>query len=165
MVWQNRVMNKCHKCGSKGSQQKVGKTASGSQRYKRTASCKKYTPCAQTAGYDESVRQQAVRRYLEGMGFRRIGRLSGVHPTSVMNWVNDRAEATPAAPVSEAVETVEMDELYTFIGEKKFASTSSPLSTEPLRHRLAGRLSAHRYRSARDLDRLCAGYALLQRPL
>ena len=117
-------MNECHKCGSKSTQQKVGKTAAGSQRYKCTACGKKYTPSAQRAGYDESVRQQAVRMYLEGMGFRRIGRLLGVHHTSVINWVNAQAQATPDAPVPEVVETVEMDELYTFIGEKKTASTS-----------------------------------------
>lgn len=63
--------------------------------------------------------------YLEGLGFRRIGRLLGVDHVSVMNWVNARAETiTDTPPVPEQVDTVEMDELYTFIGSKKTESTS-----------------------------------------
>ena len=54
--------------------------------------------------------------YLDGMNFRRIGRLLGVHHTSVMNWVNAYAEEVDEAPVPDQVETVEMDEIFTFIG-------------------------------------------------
>jgi len=41
-----------------------------------------------------------------------------------MNWVKSYAEKLPAAPVPAAAYTVEMDELYTFIEEKKTGSTS-----------------------------------------
>ena len=62
--------------------------------------------------------------YLDGLNFRRIGRLLGVHHTSVMNWVNAYAAVVGDAPVPEQVETVEMDEIFTFIGSKKTNSTS-----------------------------------------
>ena len=62
--------------------------------------------------------------YLDGMNFRRIGRLLGVHHTSVMNWVKAYAEVVDDAPVPDQVETVEMDEIFTFIGSKKTNSTS-----------------------------------------
>jgi hypothetical protein len=62
--------------------------------------------------------------YLDGMNFRRIGRLLGVHHTSVMNWVNTYAEVVADAPVPEQVETVEMDEIFTFSKSKKTDSTS-----------------------------------------
>ncbi|MBT7073656.1 MAG: IS1 family transposase, partial [Anaerolineae bacterium] len=42
---------------------------------------------------------------------------------SVINWVNAYASGLPEAPTPEEVDTVEMDELYTFIGEKKTGST------------------------------------------
>jgi hypothetical protein len=60
--------------------------------------------------------------YLDGLNFRRIGRLLGVHHTSVMNWVNAQAEGVDDAPVPAQVETVEMDELFTFSGSKKTVS-------------------------------------------
>jgi transposase-like protein len=62
--------------------------------------------------------------YLDGINFRRIGRILGVHHTSVMNWVNAYAECVGRAPVPESAEVVEMDELYTYIGSKKTDSTS-----------------------------------------
>ena len=57
--------------------------------------------------------------YLDGLNFRRIGRLLGVHHAGVKNWVNAYAEVLPDAPAPEQVETVEMDDLFTFIGRKK----------------------------------------------
>jgi hypothetical protein len=62
--------------------------------------------------------------YLDGLNFRRIGRLLGVHHTSVMNWVTAQAAVVDDAPVPEQVETVEMDELFTFRGSKKTGFTS-----------------------------------------
>ena len=62
--------------------------------------------------------------YLDGINFRRIGRILGVHHTSVMNWVNAYAESVDGAPVPESAETIEMDEVYTYIGSKKTDSTS-----------------------------------------
>ena len=52
-----------------------------------------------------------------------IGRLLNVHHQSVINWVNAYAVNLPEAPTPEEVDAVEMDELYTFIGEKKTEST------------------------------------------
>ena len=47
-----------------------------------------------------------------------------VNHTMVMNWVKGHAEKLPEAPVPEEAYTVEMDELYTFIEEKKTRFTS-----------------------------------------
>jgi hypothetical protein len=66
-----------------------------------------------------------VRLYLEGTNFRRIGRVLGVNHQSVISWVNSYHAALPAAqqPVA-APETLEMDELLTFVGSKKRRRTS-----------------------------------------
>ena len=62
--------------------------------------------------------------YADGLSFRQIGRQLGVNHSSVMNWVRIHANQLPEAPVPKDVDTVEMDELYTFIEKKKTGSTS-----------------------------------------
>ena len=43
-------------------------------------------------GYSEDFKREAIRYYLEGIGFRRIERLLGVSHVSVINWVKKAAE-------------------------------------------------------------------------
>ena len=117
-------MRKCPRCGSEERQHKIGFTKAGSQRYKCQECDCRYTPEPKHHGYSEETRRQAVKMYLDGINFRRIGRILGVHHTSVMNWVNAYAERVDGAPVPESVKTVEMDEVYTYIGSKKTDSTS-----------------------------------------
>ena len=57
--------------------------------------------------------------YIDGLNFRRIARFLNVHHQRVINWVNAYAEELPDAPLPERTDVVEMDELYTYIGEKK----------------------------------------------
>jgi transposase-like protein len=70
------------------------------------------------------MRLQALRYYVDGMNLRRIGRQLGIHHQTVANWVREYAEKLPDAPVPDQVRTAEMDELFTFIGEKKTGSMS-----------------------------------------
>jgi transposase-like protein len=117
-------MKKCPRCGSEARQHKIGFTKAGSQRYKCQACGCRYTPEPKHHGYSEETRRQAVKMYVDGINFRRIGRMLGVHHTSVMNWVNVYAGSVAEAPVPDSVETAEMDEVYTYVGSKKTASTS-----------------------------------------
>ena len=114
----------CPKCKSAKKQSKDGFTEAGSQRYRCTRCGARYTPNPKPHGYSPELRARAVRMYVDGMGFRQIGRQLQVDHVSVMNWVRDYASQMPEAPVPEKAETVEMDELYTFIGKKKTGSTS-----------------------------------------
>jgi hypothetical protein len=65
------------------------------------------------------------------MNFRRIGRVLSVNHQSVINWV-DAYHANLSAPeqVVTRPETLEMDELFTFVGSKKRKPISSPSLTE-----------------------------------
>lgn len=63
--------------------------------------------------------QKANRFYVDGMGLRRTGCQLGVPHQRVANWAKEHSEKLPKAPVPEEVKTVEFDELFTFIGEKK----------------------------------------------
>lgn len=83
----------------------------------------KYTPEKKPHSYDDAFRQKALQLYVDGMNLRRIGRHLGVHHQSVANWVKAHADELPAASVPAEVENAELDELFTFIGDKKTGST------------------------------------------
>ena len=114
-------MNKvCCDCPNQTEQIKTGRNRSGTQRFMCRGCGKTYTPEAKKQGYSQEVREKAVRMYVEGNNFRRIGRLLNVNHQSVVNWVNayhekikDAADVPPQTPI------IEMDELWSFVGEKK----------------------------------------------
>jgi hypothetical protein len=85
---------------------------------------RKYTPEPKQQGYPEGLRKRAREMYVDGGNFRRIARHLKVHHRTVSLWVNDHARLLPKAPVPEEVKEAEMDELFTFIGDKKTPSTS-----------------------------------------
>src|SRR5512136_3234685 len=113
---------RCPKCASEVKQHKVGKLSSGSQRYRCYLCGCKYTPEKKPHSYSAEIRQKAVQMYVDGINLRRIARHLGVNHQSVANWANAHAEKLPAAPVPDKVEKAEMDELFTFIGDKKTES-------------------------------------------
>ena len=116
-------MNRCPKCQSTERQNRAGKTSVGSQRYRWMQCGCKYTPDKKVRGYDDAVRKQAIRLYADGMNLRRIGRHLKVHHRTVSLWVQAHSESLPDAPVPEQVKTAELDELYTFLMDKKTGST------------------------------------------
>jgi len=61
--------------------------------------------------------------YVNGGNLRRIARHLKVSPQTVSSWLTDLAEALSNAPVPEEVKEAEMDEIFTFIGDKKTEST------------------------------------------
>ena len=84
---------------------------------------RKYTPEKKHHGYDDKLRKQAIRLYVDGMNLRRTARHLGVHHSTVSIWVKEYASHLPQAPQPKKVKTAEMDELFTFIGNKKTKST------------------------------------------
>jgi transposase-like protein len=86
---------------------------------------RKYTPEPKQQGYPESMRKRAAEMYVDGMNLRKIARHLKVAPQTVALWVTDRAEALPQAPMPDQVQEAEMDEMFTFIGDKKTESTFS----------------------------------------
>lgn len=88
-----------------------------------TVSHRKYTPDPKPQGYPAHLRQRAAELYADGGNFRRVARHLKVHHRTVALWVAEHAETLPDAPMPHEVEDAEMDELYTFIGDKKTKST------------------------------------------
>ena len=118
-------MYTCPRCHQTTRQNKAGKTECGSQRFRCMQCGCKYTPKPKQHGYPDEMRKQAVQFYVDGMNLRRIARHFGIHHRTVSLWVQASAASLPEAPVPEEVKKVEMDELFTFIGNKKTGSTSS----------------------------------------
>jgi transposase-like protein len=113
-------MNECPQCRENVPQVKAGTTCAGSQRYRCTACRYKYTPLPKARGYAPETRRQAVQEYVDGRNRRQIARQLGVVHQTVANWVAAHADALPAQPPPPpSVETAELDELYTFVGDKK----------------------------------------------
>jgi transposase-like protein len=71
-------------------------------------------------GYAEEIKRECLSMYVNGMGFRAIERIKGVHHTSIINWVKQVGELLPNAYEAETNPLVgELDELETFVGQKK----------------------------------------------
>lgn len=110
----------CPHCGAHDQAVRDGHNRSGSQRYRCRACRRAFTPTPKEQGHGAATHEQAVRLYLEGMSLRAVGRILGVVHQSVANWVAEAAKQLPPR-VSDATptETVEVDELYTFVERKK----------------------------------------------
>ncbi len=116
-------------CNSPHRQPKWGLTVCGSQKH-RCRGCKlTYTPDPKKNGYPADLRRQAVLMSVEGLNLRRIARLLLVNHQSVANWLKAYHDALqvqhPQTLQPKQAQTVKLDELYTFVGSKKGASTSA----------------------------------------
>jgi len=65
------------------------------------------------------MRKAALQLYLEGLGFRSIGRFLGVSNVTVLNWIRSFGEQVASLQSSEPVLFVELDEMHTYVGQKK----------------------------------------------
>jgi len=115
---------KCPKCSSTVKQYRSGFNPSGSQRYRCGICNRVYTPNPKLNGYPADTRMLALRMYLEGNSQRAIARILKISPQSVANWVKAYVDKLPPVTRPEKLEVAELDELYTFLGDKKTGSTS-----------------------------------------
>jgi len=111
---------KCCHCTS-ASVVKNGRSRHGHQRWL----CR---DCQRTCGEQDhrriapEKRTAALDHYLEGVGLRATERLVGVSHNSVMNWVCEEVAGKALAQVpASAVEWVEADELWTYVGKRNEA--------------------------------------------
>jgi transposase InsO family protein len=80
---------------------------------------RKYTPNPKKQCYLESLRKRAMEMYVDGGNLRRIARHLKVAPQTIAYLVTEVAEAMPDSPLPSEVKEAEMDEMFTFIGDKK----------------------------------------------
>ena len=74
-------------------------------------------------GYSNEFKRDCLKLYVNGLGFRAIERVKGVHHTTVIDWVEQVGQNLPDAYEPETIPQVgELDELETFVGSKKTKS-------------------------------------------
>ena len=115
----------CPKCSS-NTHIKSGKVKDR-QRYK----CKKcnyhYTVQQKSTAKPKKLKKQALQLYLEGLGFRPIGRILKVSNVSVLNWIRGFGEEVQSLTNDNSkVDFVELDEMHSYIGNKKTIAACLP---------------------------------------
>lgn len=61
----------------------------------------------------------ALEMYLEGMGFRAIGRILKISYGTVYQWIKKWGEQTELPQNNEPIEIVELDEIHSYVQNKK----------------------------------------------
>ncbi len=72
-----------------------------------------------STGKPEELKRQALALYLEGLGFRSIGRILKVSHVAVYYWIKQFGKNSEELQSRAAIEVVEMDEMHTYIASKK----------------------------------------------
>ncbi|QCR14873.1 IS1 family transposase [Methanosarcina mazei] len=107
----------CPKCNS--STHKKNGIVDGRQRYKCHDCGYNYSVELKSTASPTSVKRQALQLYLEGLGFRSIGRFLGVSHVSVQKWIKKFGRELEDLKSEKEISIVEMDEMHTYIGNKK----------------------------------------------
>jgi transposase-like protein len=94
-------------------------TAKGRQRYKCKSCGYYYTVERKSDVKPEATRRMALEMYLEGIGFRGIGRLLGISFGTVYQWVKKWGKQIDLPVRGESVSIVELDELHSYVMQKK----------------------------------------------
>ena len=107
----------CPKC--KSDEKTKDGVVKGRQRYKCKDCCFRYTVASGSKAKPLHMRRLALQLYLEGLGFRSIGRVLKVSNVTVLNWIRAFGEQIDDLKSTEPVVYTEMDEMHTYVGQKK----------------------------------------------
>jgi transposase len=118
----------CPRC--KSSTHNKNGLVGGRQRYKCHDCGYNYTVEIKSTASSVSVKRQALQLYLEGLGFRSIGRFLGVSHVSVQKWIKKFGQDLEELKSENEISIVELDEMHTYIGNKKNIAGSGLLLIE-----------------------------------
>jgi len=119
-------MDSCPKCKSKNFR-KDGIVKSRQRYFCRDC---KHRFTVEQVGKPNKIKRDALILYLEGLGFRSIGRYLNVSHVAVFNWIKSFGERLDGFRNQEDIEVVELDEMHTYIGSKKTTVGSGLLLIE-----------------------------------
>ena len=111
----NKTMINCPKCESI-KYVKAGFILN-KQRYK-CKNCIHYFTI-NNKGCSKEQKRLALELYLEGLGFRSVGRVLKVSHVAVHNWIKEFGRKLSDLKSDKAVEIVEIDEMHSYINSKK----------------------------------------------
>ena len=107
----------CPRCGSL-NHRKDG-FVGGRQRHYCKDCQYRYTVEKKSDVKSAQTRRMALEMYLEGLGFRAIGRILKISYATVYYWVKQWGENVSLPQKEECVNIVELDEMHTYVGSKK----------------------------------------------
>lgn len=107
----------CPRCGSL-NHRKDG-VVGGRQRHYCKDCQYRYTVEKKSDVKSSQIRRMALEMYLEGLGFRAIGRILKISHVTVYYWVKEWGENVSLPPKEKCVDIVELDEMHTYVGSKK----------------------------------------------
>jgi len=108
-------MENCPKCKSKNFR-KDGIVKSR-QRYLCKDCSHHFT--VEQIGKPANMKKDALILYLEGLGFRSIGRVLNVSHVAVFNWIKSFGEKLDEFRNPSEIQVMELDEMHTYISQKK----------------------------------------------
>ena len=116
----------CPKCSHDGST-KSG-IVKGRQRWKCKGCGYQYTVASR--GATKEQKRQALELYLEGLGFRSIGRFLKFSHVAVYNWIREFGEKLDEIKSDTEIKIVEIDEMHSYVAQKKIIAGSGLLLIE-----------------------------------
>ena len=107
----------CSRCGS------VNYCKDGIIKERQRYKCKdcnfRYTVVQKSDVKSLDTKRMAFSMYLEGLGFRAIGRILNISYGTVYQWIKKWGSNLELPKRNEAIEIVELDEIHTYVGRKK----------------------------------------------
>jgi transposase-like protein len=89
------------------------------QRFKCKKCNYRYTVVQKSNIKSSETKRLAFEMYLEGLGFRAIGRILKISYVTVFQWVKKWGENLELPKRNEAIAVVELDEMHTYVSQKK----------------------------------------------
>jgi len=89
------------------------------QRYKCKDCNYRYTVQEKSDVKSSATKRLAFEMYLEGLGFRAIGRILKISYGTVYKWIKKWGSNLELPKRNETIEVVELDEMHTYVGRKK----------------------------------------------
>jgi transposase len=119
-------MENCPRCKSENIRK------DGIVKQKQRFRCKEcnYRFTVEYIGKPEKLKRDALILYLEGLGFRSIGRYLGVSHVAVFNWIKSFGQSIDNIRSDDKIEIIEIDEMHTYVGSKKTSFGSGLLLIE-----------------------------------
>ena len=81
-------------------------------------------------GATKQQKRQALELYLEGLGFRSIGRILKFSHVAVYNWIREFGEKLDELKSDTKIKVVEIDEMHSYVGQKNITVGSGLLLIE-----------------------------------
>ena len=88
--------------------------------------------------------------YLEGLGFRSIGRMLNVSHVSIFNWIKQYGQSLDLLQNNHEICVTEIDEMHSYIGSKKMQSGSRLLLIDMRKNSSASLLAIERQKLGKN---------------